>query len=79
MKLFQNTLTDVRDKIDPVLKTAQIKEESVKKDAQERERKPDEGKSRWERDPKDAPQPLNRNIDDEDPAENIMVTIKKDN
>lgn len=49
MKLFQNTLVDIRDKIDPVLKTVMMKEEASKKEPQEKEKKHDESKTRWEK------------------------------
>ncbi|GJQ87233.1 hypothetical protein Trydic_g8462 [Trypoxylus dichotomus] len=54
MKLFQHTLVDIRDKIDPVLKTVMMKEESFKKEPQEKERKYDETKTRWEKDSKEV-------------------------
>lgn len=44
LKLFQNTLTEIRDKVDPVLKSVQTRDEVVKKESH------DENKSRWERD-----------------------------
>lgn len=53
-KLFQTTLTDIRDKIDPVLKSTQsMKEEnsSSRKDS-EKEKKHDESKTRWEKEVK---------------------------
>lgn len=46
MKLFQNTLTEIRDKVDPVLKSVQTRDD-VKKDDKHEE------KTRWERDSKD--------------------------
>lgn len=51
-KLFQTTLSEIRDKIDPVLKSISIKEETMKKEKDpDRDRKEkDEGKSRWEKD-----------------------------
>lgn len=54
-KLFQTTLTDIRDKIDPVLKSTQsLKEEncSTRKDSDSKEKKHDETKSRWEKEVK---------------------------
>lgn len=54
-KLFQTTLTEIRDKIDPVLKSTSInKEESMKKekDGDRDKKEKDEGKSRWEKDVK---------------------------
>ncbi|XP_022919300.2 cell division cycle and apoptosis regulator protein 1-like [Onthophagus taurus] len=53
LKLFQHTLTDIRDKIDPVLKTVLVKEETRSKESLEKERKHDESKSRWEKEPKE--------------------------
>lgn len=47
MKLFQNTLTEIRDKVDPVLKSVQTREEMIKKEVQD---KHEENKTRWERD-----------------------------
>ncbi|KAI4460282.1 cell division cycle and apoptosis regulator protein [Holotrichia oblita] len=54
LKLFQHTLVDIRDKIDPVLKTATMKEDLLKKEPQEKERKHDETKTRWEKESKDV-------------------------
>ncbi|KAF2900664.1 hypothetical protein ILUMI_05521 [Ignelater luminosus] len=57
-KLFQTTLTEIRDKIDPVLKSTMYKEEVTNsrkdKDANEKERKHDESKTRWEKNNKDT-------------------------
>lgn len=52
LRLFQVTLTEIRDKVDPVLKSVHCKEESLKKE-QDKEHKHDESKSRWERDSKE--------------------------
>ncbi|XP_025837375.1 cell division cycle and apoptosis regulator protein 1 [Agrilus planipennis] len=53
-KLFQATLLDIRDKIDPVLKSAShIKDEIKRERDGDRERKHEESKSRWERNPKE--------------------------
>lgn len=49
-KLFQTTLIDIRDKIEPVLKTASHKEERKDKDRDSDKKKHDDGKSKWERD-----------------------------
>ncbi|XP_060523874.1 cell division cycle and apoptosis regulator protein 1-like [Cylas formicarius] len=63
-KLFQTTLIDIRDKIDPVLKTVSHKEEKERRDRErddakkERDREPresDKEKSRWEKDVKKEP------------------------
>ncbi|KAK9721231.1 LAIKA domain [Popillia japonica] len=54
LKLFQHTLVDIRDKIDPVLKTATMKEDLLKKEPQEKERKHDETKTRWEKESKEV-------------------------
>lgn len=50
-KLFQQTLIDIKDKIEPVLKSTSYKDE-VKKEREEKDRdkKQDDGKSRWEKD-----------------------------
>lgn len=56
-KLFQATLTDIRDKIDPVLKSTMYTKEEVSrkdKDQNDKERKHDEGKSRWEKNCKES-------------------------
>lgn len=50
MKLFQNTLTEIRDKVDPVLKSVQAREDIVSKKEQDHKH---EEKTRWERDSKD--------------------------
>ncbi|KAJ8931979.1 hypothetical protein NQ314_015063 [Rhamnusium bicolor] len=55
-KLFQTTLIDIRDKIDPVLKSTSHKEETtfVKKDKddKDKDKKHEENKSRWEKEVK---------------------------
>ncbi|KAL3278362.1 hypothetical protein HHI36_013691 [Cryptolaemus montrouzieri] len=68
-KLFQTTLTEIRDKIDPVLKSTSInKEETIKKEKDDREKKEkDEGKSRWEKDIK------TENMSTDDSEEKIIV------
>ncbi|KAG5877922.1 hypothetical protein JTB14_020960 [Gonioctena quinquepunctata] len=53
-KLFQQTLVDIRDKIDPVLKSTSHKDESSsskkEKDDKDKDKKHDDGRSRWEKD-----------------------------
>ncbi|CAH1186773.1 unnamed protein product [Phyllotreta striolata] len=50
-KLFQQTLVDIKEKIEPVLKSTSYKEELKKeRDDKERDKKPDDSKSRWEKD-----------------------------
>lgn len=54
-KLYQATLTEIRDKIDPVLRSNLVKEEmvnSLRKDDKESIKKHEESKSRWEKDVK---------------------------
>lgn len=54
-KLYQTTLVEIRDKIDPILRTNPIKEEmvnSLRKDEKECIKKHEESKSRWEKDVK---------------------------
>lgn len=49
-RLFQTTLVEIRDKIDPILKSTCSKEEPVKKEKEmsEKERRHEETKTRWE-------------------------------
>lgn len=50
-KLFQTTLMDIRDKIEPVLKTASHKDDRKDRDRDNDKKKDrDDGKSRWEKD-----------------------------
>lgn len=68
-QLLQATLTDIRDKIDPVLKsTMYSKEESSRKDkdTNEKEKKHEEGKSRWEKNVKEEPMELDATDTSED-------------
>ncbi|XP_050306432.1 cell division cycle and apoptosis regulator protein 1-like [Anthonomus grandis grandis] len=49
-KLFQTTLMDIRDKIEPVLKTASHKEDKKDRDRDgDKKKERDDGKSRWEK------------------------------
>ncbi|XP_066156460.1 cell division cycle and apoptosis regulator protein 1-like isoform X1 [Euwallacea fornicatus] len=49
-KLFQTTLMDIRDKIEPVLKTASHKDEKKERDRESDKKKDrDDGRSRWEK------------------------------
>ncbi|KAK5650094.1 hypothetical protein RI129_001123 [Pyrocoelia pectoralis] len=60
-QLLQATLTDIRDKIDPVLKsTMYSKEESSRKEKEsnDKERKHEEGKTRWEKNAREEPMEL---------------------
>ncbi|XP_023018304.1 cell division cycle and apoptosis regulator protein 1 [Leptinotarsa decemlineata] len=75
-KLFQQTLVDIRDKIDPVLKSTAHKEDSKKeKEEKEKEKdrdnkKYDDGKSRWEKDKDNAKK--------EETADVEMSEVKKE-
>lgn len=55
--MFQSTLIDIRDKIDPVLKSTSHKEEPLcqKKEKEEKDKKHEENKSRWEKEIKKEP------------------------
>uniref|UniRef100_A0A6P7GZB4 Cell division cycle and apoptosis regulator protein 1-like isoform X1 n=1 Tax=Diabrotica virgifera virgifera TaxID=50390 RepID=A0A6P7GZB4_DIAVI len=48
-KLYYQTLLDIKDKIDPIVRTSH-KEEKKERDEKDRDRKQDDGKSRWEKD-----------------------------
>jgi len=77
-KLFQATLTDIRDKIDPVLKSTMYAKDEVSnsrkdKDASEKERKHEEGKSRWEKNCKETVKEEPMDLDAVDLSEDIKV------
>ncbi|VEN50444.1 unnamed protein product [Callosobruchus maculatus] len=48
-KIFYTTLVEIRDKIEPVLRSSSSKEDSLKKEKDEKDKKHDEAKSRWEK------------------------------
>ncbi|CAG9769282.1 unnamed protein product [Ceutorhynchus assimilis] len=48
-KLFQTALLDIRDRIEPVLKSASHKEEKKERDRDDKKKDRDDGKSRWEK------------------------------
>ncbi|XP_072391987.1 cell division cycle and apoptosis regulator protein 1-like isoform X2 [Diabrotica undecimpunctata] len=49
-KLYYQTLLDIKDKIDPILRTSHKEETKKERDEKDRDRKQDDGKSRWEKD-----------------------------
>lgn len=53
-KLFQSTLTDIRDKIEPVLKSTAMHSREEHPVKREKEQKHDESKSRWEKSSKES-------------------------
>lgn len=75
-KLFQMTLVDIRDKIDPVLKSTTHKED-VKKEKDDKDKKHEESKSRWEKE-KEKEKEKEREVKKAD-MDVEMVDSKKDN
>nr|CAH7769092.1 unnamed protein product [Callosobruchus chinensis] len=83
-KIFYTTLVEIRDRIEPVLRSSSSKEDSLKKEKDEKDKKYDEAKSRWEkeRDSKEAAIKKENDIKEADvdmKAEKTDDGSKKDN
>nr|CAH7723590.1 unnamed protein product [Callosobruchus chinensis] len=83
-KIFYTTLVEIRDRIEPVLRSSSSKEDSLKKEKDEKDKKYDEAKSRWEkeRDSKEAAIKKENDIKETDvdmKAEKTDDGSKKDN